>query len=784
MGVAKVDNVISLLSCSVTNIYEQLNINPTATPQSSLQISQTHDETFHEVDSSLDCIHHKAVTLDISYMNDWDILLSLADDLFSLLLSVSSSIVSEIPPTLGYTRSYVENVATDAFQFLMLHVVYDNELFNSLGLNELNNSMHSSNDLCIMNNESLNDIINKARQPLFHKGLRGHNLLKKLQQSKYPMQDQERILDLTTYGKRPFMTSDFIPNQTKECRYGRSYNTMRPIINDQLVDLIHQGKALAFNLETLKQFDQLDNVHCSPMQWATKWQKIKGRVCYHASKKSKTFNSLNGATNLNAHDCFYPEMPLPNLFDICELACQKKKAHPTKLLSGAAIDISSAYQQCVQSMESAKHTCTLAKYFDCISNKWISLLIVYLVVTFGYTRSGHTYATFGRCIDYHHNLGFPLRRSFTYVDDGILIDPDDEINESMSDYKNEIIDLFGQEGVTDDKTKKWTGSLEAIGWEFNFITWQVYPKQKGLQKMMAYLFKLIPPGSRATNLENMEKVTGVLCWYSVAIPAGRSFISSLYVCQSRKLNNGRVLITEWAAHDLNWWRAIVLVAYNSPGLIGDSINHLRTNLVATRFARTDASSTVGGGAVLSLSEGGDPISEAGNAIRWTKAELNLFIQLKISINVLEYFVIVYYTMIWVEHLAGQVISVECDNTSAVSWILKHRTRSEGGEGLDAVAKMFTLFCLIYNIKILCKHIHGVENIIADFNSRDLDLLCQEGDEELFHGMLSNNFSRQMSCRRLLFDCLTKPELVRGPLLLKRLTHLPGGVGSNSVVSKE
>ena len=159
--------------------------------------------------------------------------------------------------------------------------------------------------------------------------------------------------------------------------------------------------------------------------------------------------------------------------------------------------------------------------------------------------------------------------------------------------------------------------------------------------------------------------------------------------QYTKTSSHRVFITPLAANDLNWWRALVLVAYKSPELI--------------------------------------------------------------------------------------VVSIECDNTSAVSWILKNRVK-RGGEGVDAVAKTFTLFCLTHNIKLLCKHISGVDNIVADFNSRDLTLMSQDGDEELFHGTQSKPSRRQVSCRRLLHDCLLNPEQTHGLSLLKTLTRVRGEGG--------
>ena len=59
-------------------------------------------------------------------------------------------------------------------------------------------------------------------------------------------------------------------------------------------------------------------------------------------------------------------------------------------------------------------------------------------------------------------------------------------------------------------------------------------------------------------------------------------------------------------------------------------------------------------------------------IRWTRAELQAFEELGVSINVLEFFVAVFYIILWADELRGKCVLLECDNTAAVSWLMKKR----------------------------------------------------------------------------------------------------------------
>jgi hypothetical protein len=103
------------------------------------------------------------------------------------------------------------------------------------------------------------------------------------------------------------------------------------------------------------------------------------------------------------------------------------------------------------------------------------------------------------------------------------------------------------------------------------------------------------------------------------------------------------------------------------------------------FLRTDAFTSIGAGGVLSARGGKESLDLPDGGIRWTQAELGVFQHLGVSINVLEYFAVIFYVMLWAEQMEGRVVSVECDNTSAVSWLLKSRA-TRGTPVADVLVK--------------------------------------------------------------------------------------------------
>jgi hypothetical protein len=159
----------------------------------------------------------------------------------------------------------------------------------------------------------------------------------------------------------------------------------------------------------------------------------------------------------------------------------------------------------------------------------------------------------------------------------------------------------------------------------------------------------------------------------------------------------------------------------------------------------------------------------------------MFTELEIYINTLEYFAAVFCIMLWADKLKGQVVFVECDNTAAVAWLSKGRATA-GGVVTDSLCKVFSLFCLSHGIVVLCTHLKGELNTVADFRSRSLELLEQAADEDVVHGMTSGASSRRDSLRRLLMKALLQPEGLHSAEILKAPTEVLSMDGVNTARS--
>ena len=669
----------------------------------------------------------------------------------------------------------IAHAVRDARKLLGTDIIYDDEFYRTHDIPDIEVVHYEANDQALLS-ESLESILEKS---ISRKKLQGMEP-EKLREYFHGISQLDRVIEILTDGERPFMREGFKPNGGRECTLSRSYKERRRLCNMAMRKLADDGRVVVFSKDALVAAGQMHKIHDSPLTWVDKPDTWEGRTCNHLSKGSRNFPSINSSIDDKLSDAHYPMTPLPLLPDIAEMACRQRDANPGKPLSGATVDVKSAFHQFPKSVAAAILVAATIQVVDkSRPGGTKELVVVYGFGQFGHKKAGNVYGVLGNAIREKHNLGCDVPRSETYVDDGILISPDDELDESLREYIEAVVALFGPYGVNKKKVNRWNGKLEAIGWDLCFRRWRVQPKIRGLSKMLVLLFDVIPPGTRIVEHRHLERLQGLLMWYASGIPAGKSFIASLFKCG--ETTHGNAALSRAAQQDLDWWRALVWVAYHVPQVLGADLDAVRRFPTPTRFLRTDASSEIGGGGVASLTMGGPAIDLPGAQIRWTRAELEAFRNLGISINVLEYFAAMFYIIVWAEEFENRVIHVECDNTAAVSWLMKSRANGQNATA-NALAQIFTLFLLRHRISLFCTHLAGVKNVVADFNSRDLFICPQEADEGIVDGHLSSNSNRRDCCRNLLYNVVVRPETILGQRLVTALTILDTGHGRPTVES--
>jgi len=174
--------------------------------------------------------------------------------------------------------------------------------------------------------------------------------------------------------------------------------------------MVKKGRAIAFSYDALLQSNQLSKLVINGLTWATKINEPLGRTCLDPSRRSINFSILNESIDHVKSDRLYPKQTLTTLQDLAEMACRQAARYPGEPLSGATVDVSAAYNQFHQSVNSALTHAVRINVLQS-AKTFISIVIIFLVGMFGYGRTGNVYGQFSQAISELHNMHCAVIRS-------------------------------------------------------------------------------------------------------------------------------------------------------------------------------------------------------------------------------------------------------------------------------------------------------------------------------------------------------------------------------------
>jgi hypothetical protein len=245
------------------------------------------------------------------------------------------------------------------------------------------------------------------------------------------------------------------------------------------------------------------------------------------------------------------------------------------------------------------------------------------------------------------------------------------------------------------------------------------PSQKGVCKLLYYLFRVTSHSKRSIPLDVLESMLGVLQHYSAVLPLvygalghlrGQLIAAKEAAVQPRCIN-----LNAHSLQELTFWRGMMEACLSDRTLYECPMSFLQRrdseDISIQMFS--DASYTIGGGYV---------INGVGYSYwRWSEEERVVFEEINQHINVLELMVVVVAVWSNVALFRDQSVRVFIDNTSAISWIKAMRSNSPLAKPW---IRLLVLLCITFNIHLSPTHIPGVLNVIADGLSRDVQEIIQ------------------------------------------------------------
>jgi len=607
------------------------------------------------------------------------------------------------------------------------------------------------------------------------------------------------LMDLKSHGQRSCASESFVPNGGVGFRQSASYKEHSAVCHKHLFDLAARGWAIVVPWADVPEADQR-RTHVNPVQMAASSNPNGlGRCCINLSyqtpgprhNRGAKLKSLNECCDDGASDALYPATELPNVRDICEMACDARaRCEGVEDLSAATIDIEKAYRQFQVSAEAALHRAII------IYVGGVALVVYTLAGWFGDKKAGHCYNLTGGYIDYKLNRG--LREagviegveiaSVTYIYDTALLSGESKIEPCRGEARKHARAVHGPECIAPEKDILWGQHPVIIGWELDlrYDRWTVCPKPQAIDKIYAALHLVLPENFCDENSEvyvtrrTLIRVASLLSWYSVGLSVGNAFVHSLFKNAGYGGMNERRLVSLNSKRDVSWWRAVSAASMRDPHVLAADISSVRTNLVPTVFVVGDASTSTGGGGWV-----GPSLAEASAtnkaSFRWSTEELAVFKDFEethegkpLDINVMEYFTIIFLVMLWGRDLAGQRVGIRCDNTAAVSWLQKSRASNKSPVA-EAMVHAFSLYCIRMRIVLVPLHIRGVDNVLADNLSRVLFVHVQGVPEEAAVDTRVASWwrglSREVILRNFLKASVAQPERLPWRSTLELLNHL-------------
>ena len=532
----------------------------------------------------------------------------------------------------------------------------------------------------------------------------------------------EQLQHMATHGIQSFIKPDFIPNQAKG-DYSRTpqYRRLKPTIIKHLRKLQDKGRIIIL---PKAEVEGMEGVHISALHVTPNACRKKWRICIDATE-----SGLNPGTDMEAMMAYLGEFKMPTLTEVAGLV-HHAGTHEQGVLHKT--DVSQAFNNMLLEASTAMlQMFQVGEY-----------AIVPVVSGFGWAGAPAHYNIIAGAIDWAHNGGVtsdqidqwtkqlgwevlpqhpepswnPRWRSITYVDDSIgqssvITGPRD-----MADLKTITATLLGPPAYNYEKTEGPSTTMTALGWDCDIPKGTIQPSKRGLYKIYHWVFT----GLNADHvpINDVQKAVGVLRWYSAVIPMAstRELQNALTKAEAIKLAYPHKKfhvchINQAVKRELQWWQWILKLHMQD-----DMLSTPAWYLAKLHGEReqveifTDASTTTGGGYIWH--------EHSYSSMKWSQDEKLLFgpANRPTDINGLELITAICAIIAERHTLRGKTVVLRVDNTAAVVWLNKTRTKQAWGQ---AWMKLLIAVLLEFDILLTSVHVPGDTNIYADELSREI-----------------------------------------------------------------
>ena len=267
------------------------------------------------------------------------------------------------------------------------------------------------------------------------------------------------------------------------------------------------------------------------------------------------------------------------------------------------------------------------------------------------------------------------------------------------------------DAVMASKKTTWPGALvDYSGWSVCGASRSICLSPKGWLSLVAVVEIDLGEGVSHVSYTVLERSVHILRHYASICPVAEAFTASLWhALRAVPRGAARIDLTSCRT-DIRWWGSLLRAALGDPSVFSWSTAAIAGLLRPSVTVESDASGWGGGLIMVGAHTAAYKFAFTGAERAGSAGDADTAYE----INLLECAAFVGGLAAAAPFMVGATLDVALDNTSAISWCRKMRTRKYAG-GL--LLRWLALILLKFNISICLRHLAGVLNVHADRLSR-------------------------------------------------------------------
>lgn len=349
----------------------------------------------------------------------------------------------------------------------------------------------------------------------------------------------------------------------------------------------------------------------------------------------------------------------------------------------ASIDLKDAYYSVYVSPQHQNY----------LSFQWKGEVFKFLAMPFGLTSAPRIFTKLMKPVySILHEEGF---QGFGFIDDSFLIAQTENKCLEAIQFLVNLLQRLGFYINFEKSSLKPSVEMVFLGYKLNTQEMTVKPTEEKITKATGKINNLLQ--SNKLKIRDVASVLGLLNDMCKGVEYGPNYLKFLEIDKIEALKNagkkqfeGKMSISDRAKNELLWWREN----------LHRSVRNIRTTCPDI-WLHTDASTTGWGAVCEQGSKGGI----------WSEEEKSQ------HINILELMAVMEGLMHYFNTFSEVQIKVSIDNTTAIAY-LKHMGGTKS-EKCMLMAKRIWNWCEQRRIWLVPCHIPGVENVMADRESRQI-----------------------------------------------------------------